>query len=91
MMQEFIVGLIVAYAACAVAMRYLPKRIRAAAREALANLFRRLGWNAAAVRLENARRAASCADGCGSCGGCGTTKDAVSPDVLRSTARQRSR
>lgn len=94
-MQELIVAVIVIYAAGAVLLRYLPKRIRAHARTAMAQLFRRIGWNRAAARFEHASGAASCADGCGSCGGCGSGDDArsadrsaISPQALRRTARR---
>ena len=94
-MQELIVAVIVIYAAGAVLLRYLPKRIRVHARTALAQLFRRLGWNRAASRLEQVSPAASCAHGCGSCGGCGSGDDARSADrsaislqALRRAARR---
>lgn len=71
-MQEWIVGLIVACAFFAVARRYMPKALRRAMRARLAPAARRFGWNSLAARLAAAEQAASCSDGCGSCGGCGS-------------------
>lgn len=71
-MQEWIVGLIVAGAFFVVVKRYLPKTMRRALRARLAQAARRFGWERLAVRLAVTEQEASCADGCGSCGGCGS-------------------
>lgn len=73
-MQEWIVGVIVAGAFFAVLKRYLPKAWRRALRGGLARIARRFGWERLAARLAVAEQAASCDDGCSSCGGCGSNK-----------------
>jgi hypothetical protein len=81
MMQEWIVGAIVACAFWAVLKRYLPKAVRKAVRSRSVRLARRLGWNKLANRLEAEKKTvASCADGCGSCGGCGSDDKAPAAD-----------
>lgn len=71
-MQEWIVGAIVVCAFWAVAKRYLPKAVRKGIRARSVRAARRLGLHGWASRLEAEKQAAaaSCADGCGSCGGC---------------------
>jgi hypothetical protein len=77
MMQEWIVGAIVACAFWAVLKRYMPKAVRKAVRSRSVRLVRRLGWNKLANWLEAEKKTvASCADGCGSCGGCGSKGEA---------------
>lgn len=71
-MQEVIVGAIVAYAACAVVVRYLPARLKAQLGMVLARCCRYLGWSAAASKLEAGQGSRGCGGGCGSCGGCGS-------------------
>ncbi|HJV52137.1 MAG TPA: DUF6587 family protein [Noviherbaspirillum sp.] len=73
-MQEWIVGLIVAGAFFVVVKRYMPKAWRGALRRRLARIAQRFGWARLAARLAVAEQAASCDDGCGSCGGCGSNK-----------------
>ena len=71
MMQNAIVALIVLYASGFVAWRFLPKTLRRMLRTRLADAAGRRGWNRLERRLRAApRKAASCSDGCGSCGGC---------------------
>ncbi|MGE5650161.1 MAG: DUF6587 family protein [Bacillota bacterium] len=79
-MQEWIVGLIVAGAFVAVLKRYLPKALRNALRSRLERLARRLGWEKLAARLAAPEPAASCSDGCSSCGGCGTNESSPVTD-----------
>lgn len=73
-MQEWIVGLIVAGAFFVVLKRYMPKALRQALRRHLAQLAQRFGWERLAARLAVSEQAASCSDGCGSCGGCGSNE-----------------
>jgi hypothetical protein len=81
MMQEWIVGAIVACAFWAVLKRYMPKTVRKAVRSRAVRTARRLGWNALANRLEAEKKTvASCADGCGSCGGCGSNDEKPAAD-----------
>ncbi len=80
-MQEWIVGAIVAYAFWAVLKRYMPKAVRKAVRSRAVRTARRLGWSALANRLEAEKKSvASCGDGCGSCGGCGSNDEAPTAD-----------
>jgi hypothetical protein len=85
MMQEWIVGLIVVFAAWTVAKRYAPKAVRRAMRAGAGAVARRAGLNRWADRLQSAPAAsASCDDGCGSCGGCASeTPSAPKNDSLR--------
>jgi hypothetical protein len=81
MMQEWIVGAIVAYAFWVVLKRYMPKTVRRAIRSRAVRTARWLGWNALANRLEaETKTVASCGDGCGSCGGCGSNDEAPTAD-----------
>jgi hypothetical protein len=81
MMQEWIVGAIVACAFWAVLKRYMPKAVRKAIRSRAVRTARRFGWTALANRLEAEKKSvASCADGCGSCGGCGSNDEAPTED-----------
>lgn len=90
-MQEFVVSAIVLFAAMAVTRRYLPKAIKRRMREGTVRALRLFGWEGAAAWLEReAEAAASCADGCGSCGGCGTkdagvsqTEFAITPESMK--------
>ena len=71
-MQEAIVTLIVAFAVWSVVKRYAPKSVREFCTKWTARLARRLGWRGLEQRIEvNTTEATSCADGCGSCKGCG--------------------
>ena len=73
MTQEIAVGLIVAVAAIVVLRRYAPQALKRAARIVAVRLARALGWRALAERLARpAETGASCGDGCGTCGNCGT-------------------
>lgn len=94
-MQEMIVGLIVAVAACAVVWRYAPHALRRAGRSWLAKAARHFGWTALEKRIEaKAQLKSSCADGCGSCGGCKPVARAleeqstITLEELRKTARR---
>jgi hypothetical protein len=81
MMQQWIVGAIVAYAFWAVLKRYMPKTVRKAVRSRAVRTARRFGWTALANRLEAEKKTvASCADGCGSCGGCGSNDEKPAAD-----------
>lgn len=71
-MQEWIVGLAVACAFLVVVKRYMPKTARTAMRSWAAATARRFGFERLAARFAVTEQAASCSDGCGSCGGCGT-------------------
>ena len=93
-MQEFLVGLIVVSAAWAVVVRYAPKALTRGARKLLANALRAVGLVRVADYLGKNPQGSSCADACGSCGGCDpiktTAKGAVStitPDAIKRTAR----
>ena len=81
MLQQWIVGAIVAYAFWAVARRYLPKSLRRFLRSWAVRLARRIGWKRLAAKLEErAEAGASCGDGCGSCGNCGPSGKEVNAD-----------
>lgn len=72
-MQEVIVAVIVLCAALAVLKRYLPRTVRAALRRKAGRIAGKIGWGALAGALEkkgSEESAASCDDGCGTCGGC---------------------
>jgi hypothetical protein len=81
-MQEFVVAMIVAYAAWAVAKRYAPKTLRAWARATTADLAMRVGLVAFAARLQTtpAQSSSSCSDGCGTCDGC-SPESSPKPDA----------
>ena len=93
MIQESIVALIVAYAAWVVAKRYAPKPLRQRVRAWTVKAATRLGWTRIAAKFDAADSgASSCADGCGTCGGCGsddTTPAAkqftITPEALQRT------
>jgi hypothetical protein len=76
-MQEWIVAIIVAYAAWVVAKRYMPKAVKQTVRMQIARTAKKLGWGRVASKFEPDTQtvSSSCADGCGTCGGCGS-KDA---------------
>lgn len=95
MIQQLIVGVIVAAAFWMVLKRYAPKILRQAARRHAVRLARAAGWSAVAERLDVAPvESGSCADGCGSCGGCGLAPakpvepvaTVISIEALRRTA-----
>lgn len=70
-MQEFIVGMIVAYAFWVVAKRYAPKIARQTIRRSLVRSARNIRLIALAEKLEKeAEDSASCGSGCGKCGSC---------------------
>jgi hypothetical protein len=74
MMQQIVVALIVACAAVAVLQRYAPKAFKRAARISTVRAAKAIGWQSLADKLaQQAETGASCGDGCGSCGNCGTT------------------
>lgn len=100
-MQELLVGLIVACAAWAVAKRYLPPAVRRLVRKTMARAARSIGWKTMAAKIEAGKTTASssCADGCGSCDGCGPAKSSqkaatssdsftISVESLKATARK---
>lgn len=95
-MQQWIVYLIVAYAAWVVGKRYAPVSLRRAASGWLRAAFTRLGWTRMADRfVPDAIAAAACGDGCGSCNNCDSNgtpaapkEFAVTPDALRQTIRR---
>lgn len=93
-MQEFLVGLIVTCAAWTVVARYAPKTLTRGLRKLFANALKGAGLVRAADYLGKNQQGTSCADGCGSCGGCGPAHmpakgamSTVTPDVLKRTAR----
>lgn len=86
-MQEWIVAVIVAYAAWVVLKRYMPKAVKQTVRMQIARTAKKLGWGKVASKFEldgTQQPVSSCADGCGTCGGCGS-KD-TSPVEKQSTA-----
>lgn len=71
-MQESIVAMIVVYAFCLVAKRYVPQSVQQFGRIHMARTARRFGWMGIASRFETEKPAAPlCSDGCASCRGCG--------------------
>lgn len=92
-MQEFIVAMVVAYAAWSVAARYAPKAFKRAVRKLAARAMRDIGLYKAADYVGREAQGADCASGCGSCGGCGPAagpapkQSAITPEALRRTAR----
>ncbi|GAB3538348.1 hypothetical protein GCM10027343_03840 [Noviherbaspirillum agri] len=95
-MQEFVVGLIVAFAAWSILVRYTPKAARRAVRRISAQMFESMGMRKLAARLRKKQEEADCASGCGSCGGCGPAvrkganppgQSSIKPDVLRRMTR----
>lgn len=94
-MQSVIVALAVAVATGFLAWRYAPYVLRRAGRSWLAKAARHFGWTALEKRIEaKAQPASSCADGCGSCGGCkpetraSEDQSAITLEELRKTARR---
>ena len=97
MLQHLIVGLIVAWAAWAAAMRLLPRAWRAALRERAAGIAGAMGWSRLAQRLATP---ASSAGACGGCDSCDSNPAApaaqkqdgvvssISPEALRRTIRR---
>jgi len=74
MMQNAIVFLIVACAACAVAARYMPNALRHLAWERISTLAHRRGWSSVARHADMKRQSApGCDSGCKQCDGCGTS------------------
>lgn len=93
-MQEFLVGLIVACAAWTIVARYAPKTLTRGARKLLASTLKGVGLVRVADYLGKHSQGTSCADACGSCGGCGPVKtpaqgaiSTITPDALKRTAR----
>ena len=93
-MQQAIVAVIVAVAAWAVMRRYAPSPLRKLCRTVLAKMAARLGWRGLENRLHAPAQAVdSCADGCGSCGGCRSVapqpenRHAITPQDLKRTIR----
>ncbi len=89
-MQEWIVGVIVALAACNVLWRYAPVAARRKSRALAAQALRQLGLARMASRLAQERSSGAC----GGCSGCSTdqlpgqTKFSISVDALRRTVRR---
>jgi hypothetical protein len=72
-MQEFIVAVIVAFAAWVVLRKYLPRTWRRRLAGSSAGVARSAGLMRLALWLErDLPAAASCGSGCGTCGSCGT-------------------
>ena len=91
-MQELVVALIVACAAGFLAVRYVPKTVLSVAGNVLVRKARDAGWMGLASRLEKGLASANCASSCGSCGGCkepGQSRDSITAEELRHTARRR--
>lgn len=93
-MQEFIVGLIVAYAAWSLLVRYTPKAMRRRIRAQAVHALNRIGMKKLADRIAN-RDDSDCSSGCASCGGCGPApraggmtpkQSSITPNDLRRTA-----
>lgn len=71
-MQEFITAVIVSGAACVVVKRYAPQFVRMAYRSGLAKIAKYLGWHWLERKISHGTATTtSCANGCGTCGGCG--------------------
>jgi len=89
-MQEWIVGTIVALAACNVLWRYAPAAARRKLRSLAAQALRKLGLARVASRLAQEPSSGAC----GGCSGCSTdqppgqTKFSISVDALRRTAQR---
>lgn len=91
-MQEWVVALIVACAVCFLAIRYVPKAVLGLAVNALARKARDAGWTGLALRVEKTLASAQCVSACGSCGGCkepGQSRNGMTAEALRHTARRR--
>lgn len=83
-MQEAIVAVIVACSVWVIAKCYLPKAVRQAVRQWIADLLKKLGWYWMANRLAVQTPVSTvCSSGCGTCGGCGS--DATVSDKKQST------
>jgi hypothetical protein len=94
-MQEAIVTVIVVLAAWSVVTRYAPESLRKTTRSWAARTARNYGWLALVRYIEGKEQAAaSCADGCGSCKGCGPLQgtpektSAITPGDLKKTMRK---
>ncbi len=74
-MQESIVTIIVVYAFWVIAKRYAPQSVQQFFRSGMARIAKRFGWIALASKFETkTQAAASCGDGCGTCGDCSANK-----------------
>lgn len=88
-MQEFIVGLVVACAACNVLWRYTPAGVRRKLRGVIVQLLRQVGQDRMEKRFAKDERSGAC----GGCSGCSTqhpeqAKFSISVDALRRTAKR---
>lgn len=82
-MQEWIVAIIVACAAWVVVKRYMPKTVTHTVRMQIARAAKKLGWSRIARKFELQTQTAACADGCSTCGGCGSQE---APPVEKQSA-----
>lgn len=95
-MQELVVGLIVAFAAWSILVRYMPRAVKTSVRRLTARALHAMGLRKAANYVGRLQEKADCSSGCGSCGGCGpaprSSRDdakhsTTTPEALRRTAR----
>jgi len=95
-MQELVVGLIVAFAAWSILVRYTPQPVKTGVRRMTARVLQAVGLRKAAGYVDRLQEKADCSSGCGSCGGCGPApraggnspkQSSTTPDALRRTAR----
>lgn len=95
-MQELVVGLIVAFAAWSILVRYTPKVVKSSVRRVTARALQAMGLRKAAEYIGRLQEKADCSSGCGSCGGCGpaprsggstSKQSSTTPEALRRTAR----
>jgi cytochrome c553 len=91
-MQEWIVAVIVGYAAWIVLKRYAPKRMKRGARTGIQRTLTLLGWRNAARKFD-IEAPASRDGGCGTCAGChgadappAEKKFTISAEALKRTA-----
>lgn len=95
-MQETLVAVAVLASLWTLVCRYAPLPLRRRCRSQLAEWAARIGWRWLEQRLRlPLPTAASCADGCANCSGCGPVgrptgaEYAVTPDALRQTIRRK--
>ncbi len=97
--QQLIVGVIVASAAFFVGKRYLPNQLQHWVRSAIAGLAHKLHFEALAQKLDATpapKAAAGCDVGCSACNNCvsaesplpANTKNTITPDALKRTIRR---
>lgn len=95
-MQELVVGLIVAFAAWSILVRYTPKPVKSSVRRVTARALQAVGLRKASDYVGRLQEKADCSSGCGNCGGCGPAprsggnvpkQSSTAPEALRRTAR----